>query len=301
MDRADKPRGAGARNPRQRQRLRQRRQQAGGRGRPRARAGRGAAAPGFGKLMQFQPRPLIHPGAKMIVVMSAKSACTNVVMWFFHHLGHAGAAADYHRWPHRYRGQVYYRSQLYRDARESDLSGYAVVRVMRDPYERAASSYRHALTTGYANREMVALLGRPNWRVTGFSFSEYIDMLDRCDLRTCDIHHRLQRHPIEDALPVRHVINITTQDLYARLHEVEADLGLPRTDFRAIAWFNRPSHREPPRRESAADAYEERFTQDTARNGPWPPTAALLTPAARKRLAALYAVDLAAYPGSPAP
>lgn len=247
------------------------------------------------RLLMRTPRPLIHPGAKLIVVFSAKSACTNVVVWLLNHLGHARAAADYHPWPHRYRGDVYYSSQLYREALAQDLSGFAVLRVMRDPFDRAASSYRHALNTGYADKEIAGLLKRSDIRARGYSFKEFIDLLERSDLRKCNIHHRIQRHPVEDALPVRYLINISTQDLYAGLRAVEEDLDLPRTDFDALKLFHRDSGRKAARRTDATDAYAERFTHRDARHGPWPLGAGLLTAAARRRLAPLYSVDIESY------
>src|SRR5688572_27830886 len=171
-------------------------------------AGKKAAPPApqseIARALVSSPRQLIHPGGKLIVVFSAKSACTNVVVWLLNHLGHARAAADFHPWPHRYRSEVYYKSQLYREALTQDLSGFSVLRVIRDPFERAASSYRHALNSGYADKEMARLLGRSHMGARGYSFAEFIDLLEHSDMRTCNIHHRIQRHPVENVLPVRY-------------------------------------------------------------------------------------------------
>src|SRR6185437_13167032 len=54
-------------------------------------------------LLQDAPRPLINPDARLVVLFSPKSACTTVVMWFLHHLGHGQKARDYATWPHHYR------------------------------------------------------------------------------------------------------------------------------------------------------------------------------------------------------
>src|SRR5688572_4072882 len=70
----------------------------------------------IGELLWRRPAPLIDPHNRLVVIFSPKSACTNVVAWFFHHLGHTQAARDFHRSPHRYRFQVYYRSEIYQDA-----------------------------------------------------------------------------------------------------------------------------------------------------------------------------------------
>jgi hypothetical protein len=258
----------------------------------------------LGRLFRTRPRPLIHPAARLVVIFSAKSACTSVVIWFLHHLGDADAARDHFRWPHRYRGQVYYKSPLYRSAFELDLENFTVVRVVRDPFDRTVSSFRHALKTSLADTHVPRVLGRSDISRDGLSFAEFLDFLEGSDLTTCNPHFLIQRHPLEDKLPVRHLINISTEDLFTRLNEVEADIGLPRTDFAALAWLHQVDDRRTrhDRRQRRAeervhvdDVYTHRFTQEVARRGPWPSYGAFLTPLARERIARLYAADIASY------
>jgi len=249
------------------------------------------------QLMRIGPPPLIHPGARAIVVFSPKSACTSVVIWFLHQIGHAQRAREHHHWPHRYRIDLYYASEHYRDACRLDLTDFRVVRVMRDSFDRAASSFRHLLRSRLPDETLAELLGRSDAAETGVSFCEFLDMLERIDLTTCDEHHRIQRHPIEDLLPVTHLINVSTEDLFVRLNQVEADLGLPITDFDELEWIHSLDRRRNrfDGKLNTADAYNVRLTRTNARRGPWPPYRALLTAPARERIARLYAVDIAAY------
>jgi hypothetical protein len=248
------------------------------------------------RLFQTSPRPLIHPDARMIVIFSPKSACTSIAIWFFHQLGQAQAARDVSEWPHRYRRQ-YYRSDLYQKAFDLDLSSFSVVRVVRDPFDRAVSSFRHGLRSQLAEKHLAKLIGRSALATTGLSFKEFLDALECCNLRTCNAHFRVQKHPLEDVIPVRHLINISTQDLFTRLNEVERDIGLPVTDFAKLAWLNnlgdKRSHGN--RTGEVPDAYTHPFTQKLARRGPWPSYQAFLTPTARERIARLYALDLDTY------
>jgi hypothetical protein len=252
------------------------------------------------RLLQQSPQPLIVPDARLIVVFSPKSACTSVVIWTLHHLGKMQEARAYNDWPHRYRTDVYYHSPQYREAVRRDLTGFRVLRVVRDPFDRAVSSFRHAQRFGLADNEFAELLGRKNVAEAGVSFRDFLDLLERLDLRTCNEHFRLQRHPVEAVLPVTHLINISTDDLFTRLNQVESDLGLRVTDFAQLDWI----HALDTRRNrfgavlDAADAYAQPFTQWQARRGPWPRYEALLTPAACERVARLYAVDIAAYGAS---
>jgi hypothetical protein len=258
------------------------------------------------QLFQIRPRPLIHPDARMIVIFSPKSACSSVAIWFFHQLGQAEAARKVSEWPHQYRRQ-YYRSDLYQKAFDLDLSSFAAVRVVRDPFDRAVSSFRHGLRSHLTDHHLAKFVGRSNLAINGLSFSEFLDALERCDLRTCNSHFRIQKHPLEDVIPVRHLINVSTQDLFTRLNEVERDIGLPVTDFAKLSWLNKlgDSRSHGNRTCEVADAYTHPFTQKLARRGPWPSYQAFLTPTARERIARLYAVDIDTYvkhPGvAPAP
>jgi hypothetical protein len=248
----------------------------------------------MGRLLWHYPPPLIDPANRLVVIFSAKSACTNVLVWFFHHLGHAKAVRDYHPSPHQYRTQVYYRSKLYQRAYRMNFSRARVIRVIRDPYERAASGFRHLLRHSHApfGRKM----GMTHIGQQGLSFSEYIDFLETLDLRSCDPHFGVQRHPLEDVLPPHYLINVSTEDLYQRLNEIEGELGLEHTELRSSDWIARIDRRNRPEGTPGADdAYTQRLYPEQANKGPWPPYEDLLTPAARSRLARLYAVDIESY------
>lgn len=251
----------------------------------------------IGRLFRADPALLLHARAGFAVVFSAKSACTSTAIWFFKQLGHLDAACDYHGWPHRYRMDVYYRSRVYANAFCGDLAKMRIVRVVRDPYSRAVSSFRHALGHGYADRAIARALRRRDIKENGFSFAEFLDFLERIDLAACDVHFRVQRHPVEDRLPVHHLINVSTEDLFTRLNEVEAELRLPHTDFASIPWFKNTNEIRLARGtiEDATNVDTRRFTAQAAREGPWAPYDAFLTPAARDRITRLYAVDIETY------
>jgi hypothetical protein len=249
------------------------------------------------ELVRLGPGPLINPDARMIVLFSPKSACTNVAIWFFHHLGQGAEARKFSHWPHRYRQSVYYPSSLYQKACKLDLTGFKVVRVIRDPYDRAASSFRHVMQTRKAKPLIARHLRDPKIETEGMSFEQFLTFLEQSDLTTCDPHFRIQRHPIEDVLPVDYLINISTDDLMERLRDVEQDLGLSPPSPAMHEWLAELKHHKRPSREFAArrDLQTRRFSQKEARRGPWPSHQAFLTPAVRERIGKLYAVDIEAY------
>jgi hypothetical protein len=247
------------------------------------------------ELLQHEPRPLIDPRAGTVVIFSPKSACTNVAIWFLHHLGHLQAARDYYAAPHRYRHQVYYESKLYRSCQRMDLSKFKVIRVVRDPYDRVASMFRHTLRTK-------SLMHNPLVRVRQLfgiqprlSFADFLNRLDRMDLHNCDPHFQVQRHPIEDHLSVNYLINVSRENLFERLAQIEDDLGLPRSNLANSNWVKQRSERHHRASAVEGDIYQRPFTPTEARNGPWPDYATFLAPKARERIARLYAVDIQHY------
>jgi len=253
----------------------------------------------FGQLLWRASPPLIHPRARVLVLYSPKAACTQVMIWFLHQLGHLRAARDFHVWPHDYRDYVYRYSELYRNAYAMDFTKFKVIRVVRDPYERTVSSYRHMLGYGFRRDSLSNRLRYWNIRNTGLSFAEFLDCLERSDLTRCNPHYRIQRHPIEDILPVHYLINVSNEDLFKRLNEIEPEIGLPRSNIAVAAadWLKELNWHKRPQNTLIDDGhlYTRRLTWENARVGPWPHYDALLTPQARERIRRCYAVDFEAY------
>jgi hypothetical protein len=245
--------------------------------------------------LMLRPRPLVDPDRKLVVVFSPKSACTSVAIWFFNLIGHLKAARDYHEWPHQYR-TIHYQSALYNRALRGGIDDYTVVRVVRDPYDRVTSSFRHAVSTGYADDELSAAIPEYDREDRRISFSRFLDFLQTEDLSTCNPHHGLQYHPIEDLLKPGHAINISRQDLFTRLNEVEVALGLPHTDFPSIAWIHDLSQKRHVAKVAfEGDAVNSSLDRERAAHGPWPAASALLTPDVRQRIAKLYGPDVSRY------
>ena len=240
------------------------------------------------------PEPWLDPDRKLMVLWSAKCACTASFVWFAKCVGMLDEMRALGKQPHRYRQENYHRSELYRRGRAAPIKDYYVVHIIRDPYLRAVSSYRHALGTGYADKRLALPQAGGLNRAAGFSFAEFLNYLETIDLRRANVHHRLQRHPVEKSRPPDRVINISRQDLFAELNRLEADRSLPRTDFASLEWLHR---REAERRAQTEpivgpDIPERRFNA-AAVNGrrPWPDYEQFLDDRTRHRIERLYAPD----------
>ncbi len=239
--------------------------------------------------------PLLDPQGRFVVLFSPKSACSSVVIWFFHQLGLADEARAYGEWPHEYRLKRFYKREDYLAARASSRPEQVqVLKVVRDPLRRAVSSFRHALGLGYANAAIRQALGI-DVETQGLSFRQFIDFLETENLATCDPHHRRQWHPLEAVRAPDQLINIDRGDLFAGLNAFEARLGLPATDFTQLHWLHElQATRVPEAMDGQIDAlYSLPLTVEQARQGPWPDQ--LLAADARQRLEHLYGRDIALY------
>jgi len=173
--------------------------------------------------------------ANLAVMWSYKAACTTVIKWVFAQNGLLPEAMAYNSWVHKYRLRQYQKSERYLSRLKRLSSGaFEVVKVVRDPLDRAVSSYIHAYRHGYDDEAIAKVVQRPVSRRQRFSFREFVTFLEQGDLLYSNPHHRVQVAPIE-----RHVLFRTRpskiirieQGLNAALGELERGLGLPATDF----------------------------------------------------------------------
>jgi hypothetical protein len=178
------------------------------------------------------PIPLYSKEKNLALFWSAKSGCTYAVKWFFHHAGLLDTALSYSPWVHDFREQVYSVSpEFTADIKSVCNKDMRAVKVVRNPYSRAVSSYLMAVRAGYDNKEIGAFLGRTVDSKSGFSFSEFLDYLASIDLRNCNIHHRIQVHRAEEEGIVKPFFVIHLENSFQETEECEKSLGLPASDL----------------------------------------------------------------------
>lgn len=184
------------------------------------------------QLLLRHPVPLYSQAHDLCLFWSAKSGCTFGVKWFLHHSGQLEKARAHSRWVHDYREAVLETSQQVREGITSVTApGMRVVKLVRNPYARAVSSYLMAVRSGYENEQIGRFLQRGVDRDHGFSFAEFLDYLATIDLRNCNIHHRLQLHPAEEAGLIEPGYIIQLEDSLNQLAQCEMKLGLEPTDL----------------------------------------------------------------------
>jgi hypothetical protein len=172
------------------------------------------------------------------------------------------------------------------------------LRIIRDPYNRAVSSYRHALGRGYEDEKIQETVGI-SVAERGLSFNEFLDYLSRIDITTCDNHHMQQWHPLEEYVALTKVINLDKDSLLPALDAFATDIGLPpmKEEMRAIMladWEHESRRHHKASQVPDTGVADIRFSREQT-SGSWPDYAAFLTKETRDKIEHIYAKDFAAY------
>lgn len=246
-------------------------------------------------------KPLIHLHHDLAVSWSPKAGCTPTVIWFFQQNDLLKAALAHHAFAHRYRTEIHMRSPEYR-ARNKELmrrrgKGFTLLRVVRDPDKRLVSSFRHMVNQPFMDAFAQKKLGI-NPRETGLSLRDLAKILDGEDMGGAgrvDIHFRPQKHPVWDYDFDRVItLNMDRMDLNGGLSAVEAELGLPQTDFAQLA----RALKHDARRYARETPYEgevpiEDFRFRKMRDGSFPKAEFLALPLLQQLARTCYADDFA--------
>jgi hypothetical protein len=103
------------------------------------------------KAASFGRRILHDPEFPVILVFTPKAGCTSLTKWFLFQVGKLEEATAYHTWIHRYRMNVLCRQENYRQdgTRMIRRRKKPVVKLVRDPYSRAVSSFLSTLNNAH--------------------------------------------------------------------------------------------------------------------------------------------------------
>ena len=174
--------------------------------------------------------PLFLEDKDVAVIWSAKSGCTFAVKWFLLQRGELDQALAYSNWIHDYRTQVYRKSPAYQaGVHRAEYGKFRYLRLVRDPFARAVSSYLHMIRTvgDHAfHAPFNEFLGRDIEDREGASFADFCEFLLAIDTARCDVHYRRQAHPMEvdGLIDIDHIIHL--ENLSAELAPVARKYGL---------------------------------------------------------------------------
>ena len=250
------------------------------------------------KDLKWRPAPLINWKERFGVLWSGKVGSMAVTYWFLARLGLLDAARQYGRNPHNYRIDVLLKDPTYEaGVATCDPAALSWLRVIRSPYKRAVSSYRHVVRHGFDDAEIEKHLGI-SIPESGLSFREFLEYLLAIDIVTCNVHYRRQWHPLEARVALRRVVNIDEENLLAALDAFENDLGLPplapQTRATLLGELKTESIRHHKPLDTNDGVAETRFRRSES-DGNWPGYEMFLTKEARRKIEHIYAKDFSAY------
>ena len=241
--------------------------------------------------------PLLNLEKRFGVFWSPKSACSTVMIWYYHTIGRLKEARAFDKWPHKWRIRCSTRPR----------SGW-----------KHAASLASLMTTGPFSGRLATLMPEVSayfvWytvRLERERFGEFLgraqragiileflDFVAGAEIASLNPHIRPQRKALETHWrEADKVVNISRSDLFFELNNFEQQVGLGKTDFAALSWIEEVNG---PRRIKKVtwdhQAANVPFTREAAADGsPWPNDEAFLTKRAKKKIEQIYAVDFMAY------
>ncbi len=192
-----------------------------------------------------QRTPYSHPDVPFIMLWSQKSGCTAVLKWHLFHAGLLQEALAY-RSDHTSLNIHHFQNQWVRDhrghrrrtQRQMVRGTKPVLNFMRDPWQRAYSSYLHSYSPGMLRLQrrgiennairlrrqiLEGLYGPETPLATEYSFTDYLRWLELQDPRTLNPHHSTQHSELYELAPVRHY---RLEDFGPATRALEQEFGL---------------------------------------------------------------------------
>lgn len=216
---------------------------------------------GIPDYLTAEPKPMIFFEHNIVLAWSPKSACTDLMLWYFAQEGLLDEAMALNPFAHVYRGERYYLTPDYqaraRVLAASGGKGFTLVRVTRDPAKRLVLVFRYVLRMKFMDPFVAAKIGRDP--AQGLSLLDFDQTLRAEDL---GVHGRINMHCHLQDQPVWHLpfdriitLNIDSHDMHEGLAQIEAALGLRHVPAAEIA-----RHLDKSAKRYAADVDPEGLT-----------------------------------------
>ena len=206
-------------------------------------------------ILKAQPRILINTDKKFVVFWSAKSGSTFILKWFLFHVGLLEQAKKHSSWIHDYR-QVLYHSEKYLKTLNQPLENwreFRTLKLVRNPFPRAVSSYIHCLYMIKTNIESAILLMTRNGSEKlkeKYSFAEFIERLEEVDIMKCNMHWRSQIHRAETGKNFKIKFLVKLENAHNRLPKIENRLNLKTSN---LSLFSKSIHHNRVKEASSSE------------------------------------------------
>ncbi|MEK4966664.1 sulfotransferase family 2 domain-containing protein [Cytobacillus sp. FSL R7-0696] len=234
--------------------------------------------------------PLFSTDFPYVLLWVPKNGCTIVNKWFMYHIGAAGDLSQLNvEMTHNYRDFVLRKRSGYEDELKEELINgeKKIVKIVRNPYRRAVSSFYHALSGEWLLTQLGSTI------TEGMSFKDYLFKLKSFgeSIHVLDKHIAPQYTIGEEQAPICYV---KLENLQQELIKLERLAGLKASPMNEIA---RSSHHFSSRMKLEGD-YANRvinFANDEEDLPDLPTANSLFNEETKALVEEIFAVDLHFY------
>lgn len=250
--------------------------------------------------------PLHGAEFPLVLLLTEKAGCTSLTKWFLFHVGKLDEATRYHPWVHRYRLNVLYQQPGYywQALRLLVFPSKPVIKLVRNPYDRAVSSYLSTLSNAHGSNarswaiDLVAAIrahaGKPPAPVPAMSFRDFVRFLAVNGTERSDVNcHVACQYMAGEEARLDRIIKL--ERFVEEIRRLEAEFKLPESPLDRITKSGH--HRTRDRLEDPVSAVgpDLEFTSQQIRNGNSPLYEAMYDDETRRLVRECFAADFRAY------
>lgn len=251
--------------------------------------------------------PLHFKGFPLVLMYSQKSGCTSIVKWFLFQIGKLEEAMRFSTWVHDYRIQSLlsspdYRKEAVRLVKSRELP---LLKLVRDPYERAISSFLHTVelsrkkTRGPWEHALIVeartRAGKPTGEIPSLSFLDFM----RHVASVGATHDKINGHVAQQFVPIEDHVTpgiIKLEQFAEAIQKLESEFGLKRSPLTTISQSSHHKRSEVAIEPSdAGSAAETDITDLMIAEQKVPTRSAFYNEETRHLVRTVYARDFKAY------
>lgn len=250
-------------------------------------------------------RLILHaPDFPLVLLFSEKAGCTSLTKWFLFQIGKLEEATEFHPWVHRYRKSVHCRQPGYewQSLRLLLFRGRPIVKLVRNPYDRAVSSFLATLGgahdrdgetwAGTLLAAARAHAGKP--AADALSFHDFLGLLaatgtgrDKLD------KHVARQHMAGEERRVDRIIRL--ERFAEEIRQLEAEFNLARSPLELITSSRHHRSAVHHAATSGACAADLEITSQQVRKGNMPAYDTFYSAETRRLVRQCFAADFEAY------
>ena len=136
------------------------------------------------ELMKYR-MPYHNKNLPFTLLWSEKSGCTSLAKWYFYQMDLLNKALSYHPFIHQYICNVHCNHENYITELKEDFFKKEIIKLVRNPYSRAVSSYLHVLHYGTPNEKRNEKFSRDlegvylQNQISGMSFKQFLFCIEK--------------------------------------------------------------------------------------------------------------------------